>query len=76
MSAEQADYLLEGMVSGSLIPMPYHGTINSKINGTPKGVYLPISRLKSSVNLKWASNHTWGVPIILQLTCCLVVKKI
>ena len=37
----------------------------SKINGTPKGVYLPISklnslRLKSSVVLKWASKYLEG----------------
>ena len=44
-------------------------TINSQINGTPKGVYLPISKLrvKSSVSSKWASINTYGVPFILLL---------
>ena len=43
----------------------YTCTINSKINGTPKGAYLPILKphllqLKSNVASKWASKHLWG----------------
>ena len=35
-------------------------TINSKINGIPKGVQVNLLWLKSSVASKWASKHLWG----------------
>ena len=58
--------------------LAYSCTINSKINGTAKGVYLPISKLlwarkfatakiECSFKLGKANKHFWGY----HLFCCL-----